>query len=653
MDPIADRITRHLLRRIRRLAVLDLYAHATGAGLLNSRQIEDEKTTGTIWSISTKGLGMLAGDRTSARRLVARALKCGPTREDDQEEDNPKTADPWTLAVAEAGKASRTEAASKTQGNHRETQLMLGLLRDFPLQPNPVHVAMTLLIARSVGARHADLGALREVLQRPSPVVMLKIPVSGFERQFGLMLEDSLIAPFWASLKDIAGGSALSAHFRESRTEKLRRKVITASGRASASVSDRTLRRQLSTALLGEAVPVVIADETSVSVRPQFSAAADIVFECTGFDQALIAELLHICCGMPPRVSLDRMKTMTLDPAHICLDDLALAVRPGRSLGAILEALVSLAAEHSEEEDHDDESDKTGRWNRSTKTSVKGKTKVISVDIIQPETSATGKTTGTVTSNAGAVSGASSTVRVSPTLRVETLSGYGEAQGWALDLKADLPLWREGAIGWDQMSTKMLLSGPPGTGKTTYARALCNSLEVPLIVSSVASWLEPGYLGDVLKRMSAVFETAREHSPCIVFIDELDAIGSRGGGQGKRHDEYWTTVITRLLELLDGAMKTEGVIVVGATNLPGKIDPALLRSGRLERHVMIPPPDVQALAGILAHHLGSDLAAVLATAPGQSETHIKDPSPRAPNIAGACRNAISPDLTKEGRQAHV
>jgi len=421
MDPIADRVTRHLLRRIRRLAVLDLYANATGAGLLNSRQIEDEKTAGTVWSISAKGLAMLAGERSSTLRLVAKALKCGPASEDTDESDDQTTADPWSEAVAEAGKASRMEAASTTKGYHRETRLMLGLVRDFLPAPVSVHVAMAMLVARSVSARYVDLGALREVLQRPNPVVLFRIPVSGFERQLGLMLEDSLIVPFWASLKDMGGGSALSAHFRESRTEKLRRKVITASGRASTSVPDKTLRRQLSNALLGEAVPVVIADETSAIVRPHFAAAADIVFECTGFDLALVAELLHLCCGIQPRASLDRMKAMAFDPSDICLDDLALAVRPGRSLEAILETLVALAAAHGEDEGADDESDKSDRWNGSAKSSAKRKTKPISVDIIQPESSANEKLTDAVTGKVGGASDASPMVGIAGRLRVEAL----------------------------------------------------------------------------------------------------------------------------------------------------------------------------------------------------------------------------------------
>jgi cell division protease FtsH len=97
-----------------------------------------------------------------------------------------------------------------------------------------------------------------------------------------------------------------------------------------------------------------------------------------------------------------------------------------------------------------------------------------------------------------------------------------------------------------------------------------------------------------------------------LFIDEIDNIGRRSSGSSDQQgSDYWSSLINRLLELLDGATKTEGVIVLGATNRPDKIDPALLRSGRLEKHIIIPPPDIDALIGIIAHHLGPDLDAVL------------------------------------------
>jgi ATP-dependent Zn protease len=122
----------------------------------------------------------------------------------------------------------------------------------------------------------------------------------------------------------------------------------------------------------------------------------------------------------------------------------------------------------------------------------------------------------------------------------------------------------------------------------------------------------------VLKSINAAFTVATEHRPAILFIDEIDNLGSRASGDSrghKGHDDYWSSLINRVLELIDGAAKTEGVIIVAATNLPDKLDPALLRSGRLEQHVQIPRPDIDALTGILAHHLGADLAKVIETAP--------------------------------------
>lgn len=194
-------------------------------------------------------------------------------------------------------------------------------------------------------------------------------------------------------------------------------------------------------------------------------------------------------------------------------------------------------------------------------------------------------------------------------------------------MKADLELWREGDLTWPEMSTKLLLSGPPGTGKTTFARALCNTLQVPLLVTSVANWLEPGFLGDVLQRMSAAFAQASKHAPAILFIDEIDNIGSRSSAGARQHDDYWVSLINRLLELLDGAAKTEGVVIVGATNLPEKIDPALLRSGRLETHVRIPLPDVETLTGILIHHLARDLPGVMGSAP-TNRVRLRPPAAR-------------------------
>ncbi|MCY0154989.1 AAA family ATPase [Hoeflea alexandrii] len=679
MDPIADRIFRHLLQRIRRLAVLDLYQRASDVGLLSINFPFGEKKMGIAWQVSGAAASGLAGDRDRARRLVGRVLKRAPTTLHDGfvDHDNSEPISPAVMGMRDHTavtwvQAKHTDAKAKTSPRKKgrtsaiypngprplDTPIMLALLREFLPPPNPMQVAVALLIARAFDQSITDLGALRDVLMRRNPVVLIKIPVTGFERQFGAMLEEALIAPFYAELTDIRGDRPLSERFGDARPELRKRKIFTGSGRKVTDLGRQDLIRYLSAAILGDAAPLVIIDETSAPVRPEITAVADIVLNCEGIDQRLVADLLHVCLGIPATLSCSIMETMSFEPNSLGVGDLALAVRPGRNANTVLDLLATLAEAAGADVTEDD--DKKARRRRSSNplSALRDKPKAASIDMILPEvdlsTDATADDPKTaVSARPGAAAAPRHQVR---NLRVEHLSGYGEAKPWARDLKDDLALWREGALGWDEMSTKMLLSGPPGTGKTTFARALCNSLEVPLVVSSVATWLESGYLGDVLQQMAATFETARQHAPCIIFIDELEAIGSRGGGRGgdDRHEHYWTSLITRLLELLDGALKTEGVIVVAATNLPERIDPALLRSGRLEKHVVIPPPDAEALAGILVHHLGSDLAAVLASAPERTEP----PDPERPathkllSVPVHSKSSVGDDAISEG-QAHA
>jgi SpoVK/Ycf46/Vps4 family AAA+-type ATPase len=135
-----------------------------------------------------------------------------------------------------------------------------------------------------------------------------------------------------------------------------------------------------------------------------------------------------------------------------------------------------------------------------------------------------------------------------------------------------------------------------------------------MFTTSVATWLEPSHLGDVVKRIKRAFAEAVAHRLAILFIDEIDGIGRRTDFT-RDYADYWNALVNCLLELLDGAARTTGVIVVGATNHPAIIDPALLRSGRLSPHMKISPPDVTARMGILRHHLGGDLDSIIATAP--------------------------------------
>lgn len=210
-----------------------------------------------------------------------------------------------------------------------------------------------------------------------------------------------------------------------------------------------------------------------------------------------------------------------------------------------------------------------------------------------------------------------------PPLTVETLSGYGRAKDWALDLKADLDDYRASILTWSEMSTKLLLSGPPGTGKTTFARALCNSLQIPLIVTSVSTWMQGGHLNDVIDRMSKTFVEARAMAPAILFIDEIDGIGKRQPAE-REYADYWNTIVNKALELLDGAVKNEGLIIVGATNRPDYIDEAIKRSGRLETHIEIPRPDIPTLAEILAHHLGDDVMSLIREPVPETRSEAED-----------------------------
>ncbi len=157
----------------------------------------------------------------------------------------------------------------------------------------------------------------------------------------------------------------------------------------------------------------------------------------------------------------------------------------------------------------------------------------------------------------------------------------------------------------------VLLMGPPGTGKTLLARAVAGEANVPFFSISGSDFVEM-FVGVGASRVRDLFEQGKKNAPCIVFIDEIDAVGRhRGAGLGGGHDEREQT-LNQLLVEMDGFESNEGVILVAATNRPDVLDPALLRPGRFDRRIVVNRPDVKGREGILAVHtkkipLGDDV----------------------------------------------
>ncbi|ACL68819.1 ATP-dependent zinc metalloprotease FtsH [Halothermothrix orenii] len=172
----------------------------------------------------------------------------------------------------------------------------------------------------------------------------------------------------------------------------------------------------------------------------------------------------------------------------------------------------------------------------------------------------------------------------------------------------------------------VLLVGPPGTGKTLLARAVAGEAGVPFFIISGSDFVEM-FVGVGASRVRDLFEQGKKNAPCIIFIDELDAVGrQRGAGLGGGHDEREQT-LNQLLVEMDGFEPNEGIIVMAATNRPDVLDPALLRPGRFDRQVVVDKPDVKGRMGILKIHLRNK--------PVADDVDVEVLAKRTPGFTGA------------------
>lgn len=541
-----------------------------------------------------------------------------------------------------------------------------------PKHPLPViPLTIVLLLADAVERSGLGLGGMRDLLAQPAPIVGILSPLSGFNTALRSLMSESDIPGLALDL------AAPGSHKFSYRSQFGRRDEADGSSpRRSATLLRLTTDfsaaqnlRELADAL-AEGTPMLSLGQTRDDLPLRFADVANIILHTGPLTPAIVEDVIRLVVGNdadgeargsevadvqiaggdgeasaiadsddPDRLHLDAVTCQ-----HLTLADLAIAIRPGRSHEAIIADLVRYARDNKQRkanEDKDDRGDGAG----STGGSGKG-----------GWSSGSGrKSSGNNKNGRGRDNGRAGMLVAPDTSteapHLERLAGYGAAHDWAMALKGDLAAWRDGSLGWDQLSSRILLSGPPGTGKTLFARALANTLELPLLVTSVASWLQASYLGDVLQRMERAFAQASASQPAILFIDEIDNLGSREDQDRREHGDYWISLVNQALTLLDGAARTEGVIVVGATNRPHVIDPAILRSGRLEKQVRITLPDQSAREGILRIHLGEALGEVAASRSTDAEEAIPNTLASLAALARLARGFSSADIERLVREA--
>src|SRR3970282_1243307 len=172
----------------------------------------------------------------------------------------------------------------------------------------------------------------------------------------------------------------------------------------------------------------------------------------------------------------------------------------------------------------------------------------------------------------------------------------------------------------------VLMTGSPGTGKTLLAKAIAGEAKVPFFSISGSDFVEM-FVGVGASRVRDMFEQAKKHAPCIIFIDEIDAVGrQRGAGLGGGHDEREQT-LNQLLVEMDGFEGTEGVIVIAATNRPDVLDPALLRPGRFDRKGYVPLRDIRggSHGGRGTRHRGDNQSAVAQGGESMTTKNMRNP----------------------------
>ncbi|MRG57437.1 AAA family ATPase [Phyllobacterium sp. SYP-B3895] len=599
---MVSKVLRYLLQRLLRQENRRLVGRALEQGILQGRTITIDGHTVSAFELPTgfdpETVGQLTtafkGPASAAREVGPPTLEtmCAQLNEEWDEEEDANSSpcikrDPWYRASNPLSDRASLRVGAKFQREIRSepTCTAAEFIRGLARRPEAAEVVTCLLLAAAVEEVQGGLAQILEVLKEPQPFINFHAPVEGVEDVLIDLLEFGIVIP--GSTYAMIDGFKITRRgtWPEPVNEVANREMIVFQGSKWGSQKADHLPWKLANAVKSR-LPILGVASKPDPLPDWIRIAAKVNLTAPAISMAIIRSTMRVVLGEEPSGEI---------PKDLCelltLFDMSTAIRTGNTADQALEKLHRFAIARTEFIAEDDEPDLHPVFGRRMS---KGLGKRRSHEVIEPR--AVGNPQGLVTV---------------PT--VETLPGFDEARAWTENLLFGLEEWKNGSMQWSELASKALLFGPPGTGKTTFAKALCNSAQIPLVATSVAAWAGAGSLDDLIRDMEASFEEARRLQPSILFIDEIDGLGTR---QESGHSSgYWTSVVNRMLELLQGVSDLPGVVVLAATNRVEAVDKAIIRAGRLETHLEVRLPDIGTLSDILRFHLGSDLDHVVATRP--------------------------------------